>query len=52
MRQQKVRYLTLVLGGVFSAFRLFVGIFSVVIDTPTNEVIKIMFVGANRASEN
>ena len=43
MRRQKVWHLTLVFRGVFSVFCLFVGIFSVVIDTATNEVINIMF---------
>ena len=51
MRQQKVGYhLTLVLRGVFSVFAFFVGIFSVLIDTVTNEVINIMFVGPTRAT--
>ena len=50
MRHQKVVHLTLVLRGVFSVFGLFVGIFDAVIDTATNEVINIMFVGATRAT--
>ena len=50
MRHQKVWYLTLVLRGVFGVFGIFVGMFDVVIDMATNEVINIMFVGASRAS--
>ena len=51
MRHQKVRYLTLVFRGVFSVCCIFDGMFDVVIDMATNEVINIMFVGATRASK-